>query len=340
MKQRKAGRFLMRHHLRFQAAALSAAAMLLLTGYTYPSNPSGRGAMIETLGRIAGGVKEEETVNFGQKKFTGYQDKAVLLSSNSRGNYRGYTAKETSKSNGEKIELSFTSFQGVDTLFDFTIKSTETHTVTLGGALKGKAKVFLTKDKKTIIPLWENDGKTPSGKKLTLEPGRYRLRLAASGASGTLSVQLDKKDSLYSHKVEKAYDAYQTVMEPAYDRYEQMAEKAQERYDRALKNASSTYTDSVDEMDKAYDEAADRIGEVEIPTYSDREDGEELQEEYDRKYSDLNRQYGDDLDEARDEYEELVEQAERYQNERMEQAKETLNQAYRKAEKAWDAVIG
>lgn len=166
------------------------------------------------------------------ESLAGYTDQTTLLNPDSAGSFGSLTVKETTRSNLEKTELSFSKASGVMTLFDFTLTVSEKHTITIDSDLSGKAKIILTKDNKTITPIWESiDGKQTT-KTLTLEKGRYRVRLVVSEASGTIAVSVDEPKSLFSHTVEKAEKANDKILDPALEEYEQARKRRMSRYDR------------------------------------------------------------------------------------------------------------
>ena len=214
-----------------KAAALGAALITCLSGFTsrpvtQNKLPDVLNPLAKTMAEVADGISKAKTISFG--KFGGYTDQTTLLNPDSAGSFGSLTVKETTRSNLEKTELSFSKASGVMTLFDFTLTVSEKHTITIDSDLSGKAKIILTKDNKTITPVWESTDGKQTTKTLTLEKGRYRVRLVVSESSGTIAVSVDEPKSLFSHTVEKAEKAYDKILDPALEEYEQAMEKAYE----------------------------------------------------------------------------------------------------------------
>ena len=326
-----------------KAAALGAALITCLSGFTsrpvtQNKLPDVLNPLAKTMAEVADGISKAKTISFG--KFGGYTDQTTLLNPDSAGSFGSLTVKETTRSNLEKTELSFSKASGVMTLFDFTLAASEKHTITIESDLSGKAKIILTKDNKTITPVWESTNGKQATKTLTLEKGRYRVRLVVSEASGTIAVSVDEPKSLFSHTVEKAEKAYDKILDPALEEYEQALEKAYDRYDRSIDSASDLYGDAMDKAADDYNEKLDQIGEFEYYTYLSAEDGEEMDKEYQKRYSKVDNAYEDAVSDADQDYDELIEQAEGYLEERISKAEEALEKAEKQAQKAWDAVIG
>ncbi len=72
----------------------------------------------------------------------------------------------------------------------------------------------------------------------------------------------------------------------------------------------------------------------------DAEDGKEQDREYNRRYSRIEREYDDAMESAQDDYDELKDLADGYLQDRLNKAKEELEQAQAKAEQAWDEIVG
>ena len=207
-----------------KAAALGAALITCLSGFTsrpvtQNKLPDVLNPLAKTMAEVADGISKAKTISFG--KFGGYTDQTTLLNPDSAGSFGSLTVKETTRSNLEKTELSVSKASGIMTLFDFTLTASEKHTITIDSDLSGKAKIILTKDNKTITPVWESTDGKQTTKTLTLEKGRYRVRLVVSEASGTIAVSVDEPKSLFSHTVEKAEKAYDKILDPALEEYEQ-----------------------------------------------------------------------------------------------------------------------
>ena len=181
-----------------KAAALGAALITCLSGFTsrpvtQNKLPDVLNPLAKTMAEVADGISKAKTISFG--KFGGYTDQTTLLNPDSAGSFGSLTVKETTRSNLEKTELSFSKASGIMTLFDFTLTASEKHTITIDSDLSGKAKIILTKDNKTITPVWESTDGKQATKTLTLGKGRYRVRLVVSEASGTIAVSVQKTSS-------------------------------------------------------------------------------------------------------------------------------------------------
>lgn len=331
----------MKKYLAAKVIAGGAAITMLFSGFTYPSTklPNVSNQTIQTLSEMAGGVSKEKKISFGNS-FKEYNEEKILLSSKQMGIYNGYTAKEIRRPDSEQINIEFSKANAISTLFDFTLTQTKKHTIKVQSDLKGKAKIILTKDKKVIFPIWENGEQSSASKTLTLEKGRYRVRLVTSDASGKINISLDEKHSLFSYTVEKAEQEYDKIMKPAVDTYQKEVKKAHERYDKSLDGASDLYSKETDKAsDKYYDEL-DRIGDFEYSSYLEAKEGKEMDKEYTKKYSKIENQYEQELSNSKGSYEELIQQAEKYLQERLNKAGDELKKASEKANKAWDAIIG
>ena len=176
---------------------------------------------------------------------------------------------------------------------------------------------------------------------MTLEKGRYRVRLVVSEASGTIAVSVDEpKESVLPYCGEGRKGIRQDFRDPALEEYEQAMKKAYDRYDRSIDSASDLYGDAMDKAADDYNEKLDQIGEFEYYTYLSAEDGEEMDKEYQKRYSKVDNAYEDAASDADQDYDELIEQAEGYLEERISKAEEALEKAEKQAQKAWDAVIG
>ena len=228
----------------------------------------------------------------------------------------------------------------MDTLFDFTLTKAEQHTFTIDAKVSGEAKLVLTQDNKTATTLWEDGDAQKTTKTLTLQPGRWRVRLVCTDAGGNLSVTVDEPKSLFTHTRERAQKAYDAIMEPAQKAYEQAVEKAYDRYDNTMVQAGELYVDAGDEAYDRYDKQIEQAGEFERASYLDAEDGKEQDREYNRRYSRIEREYDDAMESAQDDYDELKDLADGYLHDRLNKAKEELEQAQAKAEQAWDEIVG
>ena len=129
-------------------------------------------------------------------------------------------------------------------------------------------------------------------------------------------------------------------MEPAQKAYEQAVEKAYDRYDNTMVQADELYVDAGDEAYDRYDKQMEQAGEFERASYLDAEDGKEQDREYNRRYSRIEREYDDAMESAQDDYDELKDLADGYLHDRLNKAKEELEQAQAKAEQAWDEIVG
>ena len=228
----------------------------------------------------------------------------------------------------------------MDTLFDFTLTKAEQHTFTIDAKVSGEAKLVLTQDNKTATTLWEDGDVQKTTKTLTLQPGRWRVRFVCADAGGNLSVTVDEPKSLFTHTRERAQKAYDAIMEPAQKAYEQAVEKAYDRYDNTMVQAGELYVDAGDEAYDRYDKQMEQAGEFERASYLDAEDGKEQDREYNRRYSRIEREYDDAMESAQDDYDELKDLADGYLQDRLNKAKEELEQAQAKAEQAWDEIVG
>lgn len=134
-----------------KAAALGAALITCLSGFTsrpvtQNKLPDVLNPLAKTMAEVADGISKAKTISFG--KFGGYTDQTTLLNPDSAGSFGSLTVKETTRSNLEKTELSFSKASGIMTLFDFTLTASEKHTISIDSDLAGKAKIILTKDNK------------------------------------------------------------------------------------------------------------------------------------------------------------------------------------------------
>ena len=253
---------------------------------------------------------------------------------------KGLKQEETSRASYERLDWSFQKLSGVDTLFDFTLIKAEQHTFTIDAKVSGEAKLVLTQDNKTATTLWEDGDAQKTTKTLTLQPGRWRVRFVCTDAGGNLSVTVDEPKSLFTHTRERAQKAYDTIMEPAQKAYEQAVEKAYDRYDNTMVQAGELYVDAGDEAYDRYDKQMEQAGEFERASYLDAEDGKEQDREYNRRYSRIEREYDDAMESAQDDYDELKDLADGYLQDRLNKAREELEQAQAKAEQAWDDIVG
>lgn len=267
-------------------------------------------------------------------------EKAILSADRLWVTAKGLKQEETSRSSYERLDWSFQKLSGVDTLFDFTLTKAEQHTFTIDAKVSGEAKLVLTQDNKTATTLWEDGNAQKTTKTLTLQPGRWRVRLVCTDAGGNLSVTVDEPKSLFTHTRERAQKAYDAIMEPAQKAYEQAVEKAYDRYDNTMVQAGELYVDAGDEAYDRYDKQMEQAGEFERASYLDAEDGKEQDREYNRRYSRIEREYDDAMESAQDDYDELKDLADGYLQDRLNKAKEELEQAQAKAEQAWDEIVG
>ena len=117
-------------------------------------------------------------------------------------------------------------------------------------------------------------------------------------------------------------------------------EKAYDRYDNTMVQAGELYVDAGDEAYDRYDKQMEQAGEFERASYLDAEDGKEQDREYNRRYSRIEREYDDAMESAQDDYDELKDLADGYLQDRLNKAREELEQAQAKAEQAWDEIVG
>ena len=267
-------------------------------------------------------------------------EKAILSADRLWVTAKGLKQEETSRASYERLDWSFQKLSGVDTLFDFTLTKAEQHTFTIDAKVSGEAKLVLTQDNKTATTLWEDGDAQKTTKTLTLQPGRWRVRLVCTDAGGNLSVTVDEPKSLFTHTRERAQKAYDAIMEPAQKAYEQAVEKAYDRYDNTMVQAGELYVDAGDEAYDRYDKQMEQAGEFERASYLDAEDGKEQDREYNRRYSRIEREYDDAMESAQDDYDELKDLADGYLQDRLNKAREELEQAQAKAEQAWDEIVG
>lgn len=271
-----------------------------------------------TASAALGGLPEVSTVRQTEADSDYDSEKAILSADRLWVTAKGLKQEETSRSSYERLDWSFQKLSGVDTLFDFTLTKAEQHTFTIDAKVSGEAKLVLTQDNKTATTLWEDGDAQKTTKTLTLQPGRWRVRFVCADAGGNLSVTVDEPKSLFTHTRERAQKAYDAIMEPAQKAYEQTVEKAYDRYDNTMVQA----------------------GEFERASYLDAEDGKEQDREYNRRYSRIEREYDDAMESAQDDYDELKDLADGYLQDRLNKAKEELEQAQAKAEQAWDEIVG
>lgn len=271
-----------------------------------------------TASAALGGLPEVSTIRQTEADSDYDSEKAILSADRLWVTAKGLKQEETSRSSYERLDWSFQKLSGVDTLFDFTLTKAEQHTFTIDAKVSGEAKLVLTQDNKTATTLWEDGNAQKTTKTLTLQPGRWRVRLVCTDAGGNLSVTVDEPKSLFTHTRERAQKAYDAIMEPAQKAYEQAVEKAYDRYDNTMVQA----------------------GEFERASYLDAEDGKEQDREYNRRYSRIEREYDDAMESAQDDYDELKDLADGYLQDRLNKAKEELEQAQAKAEQAWDEIVG
>ena len=93
-------------------------------------------------------------------------------------------------------------------------------------------------------------------------------------------------------------------------------------------------------MEHQLDKQMEQAGEFERASYLDAEDGKEQDREYNRRYSRIEREYDDAMESAQDDYDELKDLADGYLQDRLNKAREELEQAQAKAEQAWDDIVG
>lgn len=293
-----------------------------------------------TASAALGGLPEVSTIRQTEADSDYDSEKAILSADRLWVNAKGLKQEETSRSSYERLDWSFQKLSGVDTLFDFTLTKAEQHTFTIDAKISGEAKLVLTQDNKTATTLWEDGDAQKTTKTLTLQPGRWRVRLVCTDAGGNLSVTVDEPKSLFTHTRERAQKAYDAIMEPAQKAYEQAVEKAYDRYDNTMVQAGELYVDAGDEAYDRYDKQMEQAGEFERASYLDAEDGKEQDREYNRRYSRIEREYDDAMESAQDDYDELKDLADGYLQDRLNKAREELEQAQAKAEQAWDDIVG
>lgn len=293
-----------------------------------------------TASAALGGLPEVSTIRQTGADSDYDSEKAILSADRLWVTAKGLKQEETSRSSYERLDWSFQKLSGVDTLFDFTLTKAEQHTFTIDAKVSGEAKLVLTQDNKTATTLWEDGDVQKTTKTLTLQPGRWRVRLVCTDAGGNLSVTVDEPKSLFTHTRERAQKAYDAIMEPAQKAYEQAVEKAYDRYDNTMVQAGELYVDAGDEAYDRYDKQMEQAGEFERASYLDAEDGKEQDREYNRRYSRIEREYDDAMESAQDDYDELKDLADGYLQDRLNKAREELEQAQAKAEQAWDEIVG
>ena len=293
-----------------------------------------------TASAALGGLPEVSTVRQTEADSDYDSEKAILSADRLWVTAKGLKQEETSRASYERLDWSFQKLSGVDTLFDFTLTKAEQHTFTIDAKISGEAKLVLTQDNKTATTLWEDGDVQKTTKTLTLQPGRWRVRLVCTDAGGNLSVTVDEPKSLFTHTRERAQKAYDAIMEPAQKAYEQAVEKAYDRYDNTMVQAGELYVDAGDEAYDRYDKQMEQAGEFERASYLDAEDGKEQDREYNRRYSRIEREYDDAMESAQDDYDELKDLADGYLQDRLNKAREELEQAQAKAEQAWDEIVG
>ena len=237
-----------------------------------------------TASAALGGLPEVSTVRQTEADSDYDSEKAILSADRLWVTAKGLKQEETSRSSYERLDWSFQKLSGVDTLFDFTLTKAEQHTFTIDAKVSGEAKLVLTQDNKTATTLWEDGDAQKTTKTLTLQPGRWRVRLVCTDAGGNLSVTVDEPKSLFTHTRERAQKAYDAIMEPG--------------------------------------------------------EGREKEGKNTRRYSRIEREYDDAMESAQDDYDELKDLADGYLQDRLNKAKEELEQAQAKAEQAWDEIVG
>lgn len=293
-----------------------------------------------TASAALGGLPGVSTIRQTEADSDYDSEKAILSADRLWVTAKGLKQEETSRASYERLDWSFQKLSGVDTLFDFTLTKAEQHTFTIDAKISGEAKLVLTQDNKTATTLWEDGDVQKTTKTLTLQPGRWRVRLVCTDAGGNLSVTVDEPKSLFTHTRERAQKAYDAIMEPAQKAYEQAVEKAYDRYDNTMVQAGELYVDAGDEAYDRYDKQMEQAGEFERASYLDAEDGKEQDREYNRRYSRIEREYDDAMESAQDDYDELKGLADGYLQDRLNKAREELEQAQAKAEQAWDEIVG
>ena len=293
-----------------------------------------------TASAALGGLPEVSTVRQTEADSDYDSEKAILSADRLWVTAKGLKQEETSRSSYERLDWSFQKLSGVDTLFDFTLTKAEQHTFTIDAKISGEMKLVLTQDNKTATTLWEDGDTQKTTKTLTLQPGRWRVRLVCTDVGGNLSVTVDEPKCLFTHTRERAQKAYDAIMEPAQKAYERAVEKAYDRYDNTMVQAGELYVDAGDEAYDRYDKQMEQAGEFERASYLDAEDGKEQDREYNRRYSRIEREYDDAMESAQDDYDELKDLADGYLQDRLNKAREELEQAQAKAEQAWDDIVG
>ena len=216
-----------------------------------------------TASAALGGLPEVSTIRQTEADSDYDSEKAILSADRLWVTAKGLKQDETSRSSYERLDWSFQKLSGVDTLFDFTLTKAEQHTFTIDAKVSGEAKLVLTQDNKTATTLWEDGDAQKAAKTLTLQPGRWRVRLVCTDAGGNLSVTVDEPKSLFTHTRERAQKAYDAIMEPAQKAYEQAVEKAYDRYDNTMVQAGELYVDAGDEAYDRYDKQMEQAGEFE-----------------------------------------------------------------------------
>ena len=216
-----------------------------------------------TASAALGGLPEVSTIRQTEADSDYDSEKAILSADRLWVTAKGLKQEETSRSSYERLDWSFQKLSGVDTLFDFTLTKAEQHTFTIDAKVSGEAKLVLTQDNKTATTLWEDGDAQKTTKTLTLQPGRWRVRLVCTDAGGNLSVTVDEPKSLFTHTRERAQKAYDAIMEPAQKAYEQAVEKAYDRYDNTMVQAGELYVDAGDEAYDRYDKQMEQAGEFE-----------------------------------------------------------------------------
>lgn len=261
-------------------------------------------------------------------------EKAILSADRLWVTAKGLKQEETSRSSYERLDWSFQKLSGVDTLFDFTLTKAEQHTFTID------AKVF--RRGKACPDPGQQDRHHPLGGRRRAEdhqdPDPAAGPLGGCALSAPMRRKFERdgrraKEPVHPHPraAQKAYDA---IMEPAQKAYEQAVEKAYDRYDNTMVQAGELYVDAGDEAYDRYDKQMEQAGEFERASYLDAEDGKEQDREYNRRYSRIEREYDDAMESAQDDYDELKDLADGYLQDRLNKAKEELEQAQAKAEQA------
>ena len=293
-----------------------------------------------TASAALGGLPEVSTIRQTEADSDYDSEKAILSADRLWVTAKGLKQGETSRSSYERLDWSFQKLSGVDTLFDFTLTKAEQHTFTIDAKVSGEAKLVLTQDNKTATTLWEDGNAQKTTKTLALQPGRWRVRFVCTDAGGNLSVTVDEPKSLFTHTRERAQKAYDAIMEPAQKAYEQAVEKAYDRYDNTMVQAGELYVDAGDEAYDRYDKQMEQAGEFERASYLDAEDGKERDRENNRREKRIEREDGGAMESAQDEYDERKGLADGKLQDRLNKAREELEQAQAKAEQAWDDIVG